>query len=55
MCQGVGIRGSACNIDTPVISELNKLNYILNRYYIYILNTYILNLEICYREIIKLW
>ena len=26
MYQGIGIRGSACNIDTPVISELNKLN-----------------------------
>ena len=29
MCQGVGIRGSACNIDTPVISELNKPNEIV--------------------------
>ena len=31
MCKGVGIRGSACNIDTPVISELTlkqtKLNF----------------------------
>ena len=26
MLQGVGIRGSPCNIDTPEISELNKLN-----------------------------
>ena len=29
MCQGVGIQGSTCNIDIPVISELNKLHYIL--------------------------
>ena len=29
MCQCVTIRGSGCNIDTPVISELNKLNTIL--------------------------
>ena len=35
MCQGVGIRGSACNIDTPVISELNKLNLNL-KYQLYV-------------------
>ena len=29
MCKGVGIRGSACNVDTPVISEFNKLNEIV--------------------------
>ena len=36
MCQGVGIPGCACNIDTPVISELNKqhlnLKYLLYVY-----------------------
>ena len=48
MCQGVGIRGSPCNIDTTVISELNKLNKIYNSYYIYIpiVNTYRYNLVI---------
>ena len=37
MCQGVVIRGSACNIDTPVISELNKLNYIFKYGYTYLI------------------
>ena len=41
MCQCVGIQGSACNSDTPVISELNKLNYIkIAIICIYLLNTY---------------
>ena len=42
MCQGVGSRDSAYNIDTPVISELNKLNYIFKIAIIciYLLNTY---------------
>ena len=51
MRQGFGIRGSACrlpNIDTPVISELNKLNYILiiAIICIYLINTYKYNLDI---------
>ena len=40
MCKGVGIRDSACNIDTPVISELNKLKYNLK----YLLFVYTLTL-----------
>ena len=44
MCKGIGIRYSAHNIDTPIISALYKLNSILNNYYMYthtsILDTY---------------
>ena len=35
MCQGVGIRGNACNIDTPVISDL-KCNLNVKSILIYI-------------------
>ena len=38
MCQDVGIRGSACNIDTLVISELKKLNFKIT--IIFIFNTF---------------
>ena len=41
MCQGVGIRDGACNIDTPVISvKLTKLNFKIAIICICLLNTY---------------
>ena len=38
MCQGVGILGSACNIDTPIITE-SRLNLKIAIICIYLVNT----------------